>query len=68
VKLIDFGSVAFYDSLNPRTLQFDRFLGTIQYASPEILKGLAYSGPQSEVWSLGCCLYIILTGQVYMIY
>jgi serine/threonine protein kinase len=62
VKLIDFGSVAFFDPTKAK--QYDRFLGTIQYAAPEILRGQHYSGPATEVWALGCCLYIILTGQV----
>ncbi|KAH9251458.1 hypothetical protein BASA81_010695 [Batrachochytrium salamandrivorans] len=62
VKLIDFGSASFFDEIGGR--QFDRFLGTIQYAAPEILKSQKYRGPEAEVWSLGCCLYIMLTGQV----
>ncbi|KAI8905999.1 kinase-like domain-containing protein [Gorgonomyces haynaldii] len=62
VRLIDFGSCSFFDTTGTRT--FDRFLGTIQYASPEILRGQPYHGPEAEVWALGCCLYIILTGQV----
>ncbi|KAI8900565.1 kinase-like protein [Globomyces pollinis-pini] len=62
VKLIDFGSAQFYDPTGNR--QFDMFLGTKQYASPEILLQQSYRGPESEVWALGCCLYIILTGAV----
>ncbi|EGF82043.1 hypothetical protein BATDEDRAFT_86769 [Batrachochytrium dendrobatidis JAM81] len=62
VKLIDFGSASFFDDIGGR--QFDRFLGTIQYAAPEILKSQKYRGPEAEVWSLGCCLFIMLTGQV----
>lgn len=62
VKLIDFGSVSFYNK--NQKLHFSRFLGTIQYASPEILLGQSYNGPAAEIWQLGCCLYIMLTGQV----
>ena len=40
------------------------FIRTIQYASPEILAAKRYSGPKAEIWALGCCLYIMLTGQV----
>lgn len=65
IKLIDFGSVSFFDPT--ASTHFERFLGTIQYASPEILAGKSYHGPSAEVWSLGCCLYIILTGQVFFI-
>lgn len=59
VKLIDFGSAARYGRK-----KFTRFLGTIQYASPEILKGESFDGPSAEVWALGCCLYTMLTGQI----
>lgn len=37
---------------------------TIQYAAPEILKGEKYRGPEAEIWALGCCLYIMLNGEV----
>ncbi|KAI8825061.1 kinase-like domain-containing protein [Fimicolochytrium jonesii] len=62
VKLIDFGSAAFIPP--PAGKLFDRFLGTIQYASPEILRGEKYRGPEAEIWALGCCLYIMLNGEV----
>ncbi|KND03398.1 CAMK/CAMKL/PASK protein kinase [Spizellomyces punctatus DAOM BR117] len=62
VKLIDFGSAAFVPQ--PTGKLFDRFLGTIQYASPEILRGEKYRGPEAEIWALGCCLYIMLNGEV----
>ena len=72
VKLIDFGSASFFDV--PGGKKFDRFMGyalasadscrTIQYAAPEILRGEKYRGPEAEVWALGCCLYIMLTGEV----
>jgi protein-serine/threonine kinase len=60
VKLIDFGSASCFTQK-----KFTRFLGTIQYASPEILRGdSSYDGPAAEVWALGCCLYTMLTGQI----
>ncbi|TPX46735.1 hypothetical protein SeLEV6574_g03067 [Synchytrium endobioticum] len=62
VKLIDFGSAAFIPAKSEPL--FDRFLGTIQYAPPEILRGKRYRGPEAEIWSLGCCLYIMLNGEV----
>jgi len=76
VKLVDFGSASFYSnaSTNSPNSQshshpdqgtlFSRFLGTLQYAPPEILKGHPYCGPSAEIWALGCCLYIMLTGSV----
>lgn len=62
VKLIDFGSASFIPTNESKF--FNRFLGTVQYAAPEIFKGEKYKGPEAEVWALGCCLYIMLTGQI----
>ncbi|KAJ3274418.1 hypothetical protein HDV01_003022 [Terramyces sp. JEL0728] len=62
VKLIDFGSAQFFDRTGRR--KFNTFLGTKQYASPEILMQREYVGPEAEIWALGCCLYIILSGAV----
>lgn len=60
VKLIDFGSASFFTGQ-----KYTRFLGTIPFASPEILRGdQSYDGPSAEVWALGCCLYTMLTGQI----
>ncbi|KAK3810031.1 MAG: kinase-like domain-containing protein [Benniella sp.] len=61
VKLIDFGSAVFI----PRQGKlFDRFYGTINYASPEILRGDQYCAQAAEIWSLGVLLYTILYGEV----
>jgi PAS domain-containing serine/threonine kinase len=62
VKLIDFGSAAFFDPTGKKN--FNVFLGTKQYASPEILMRQEYRGPEADVWALGCCLYIILTATI----
>ena len=45
------------------TKYFDRFFGTLTFASPEILHGNVYRGPEAEVWALGVLLYTILFGQ-----
>ncbi|KAJ3189084.1 hypothetical protein HK101_008939 [Irineochytrium annulatum] len=58
VKLIDFGSATFADHSD------GLFLGTLQYAAPEVFEGRRHRGPEGDVWSLGCCLYIMLTGEV----
>lgn len=55
VKLIDFGSAGLEPKDNPNFL-FDRFQGTIQYASPEILKGEKYRGKPVDIWALGIIL------------
>ncbi|KAG0200859.1 hypothetical protein BGX33_010734 [Mortierella sp. NVP41] len=62
VKLIDFGSAVIIPK--PQGKMFDRFYGTINYASPEILKGEKYRAESAEIWSLGILLYTILYGEV----
>lgn len=55
IKLIDFGSAS-YSKLGP----FDVFVGTIDYASPEVLRGEKYEGKPQDIWALGILLYTIL--------
>ncbi|CAI5758159.1 unnamed protein product [Candida verbasci] len=55
IKLIDFGSAG-YVKQGP----FDVFVGTIDYASPEVLKGEKYHGKPQDIWALGILLYTML--------
>lgn len=55
VKLIDFGSAAY-----TRKGPFNVFVGTIDYAAPEVLGGRRYDGPAQDVWALGILLYTIV--------
>jgi len=55
VKLVDFGSAAYIKS-GP----FDVFVGTIDYAAPEVLRGHPYRGKEQDVWALGILLYTIV--------
>ncbi|KAF2860731.1 Pkinase-domain-containing protein [Piedraia hortae CBS 480.64] len=55
VKLADFGSAAYIKS-GP----FDVFVGTIDYAAPEVLRGEPYRGKEQDVWALGILLYTII--------
>ena len=36
---------------------------TVNFASPEILRGEVYRAPHAEVWALGCILSVLLTGK-----
>lgn len=62
VKLIDFGSAVITDPRKP-TPFFNRFFGTMTFASSEILLGKQYRAPHAEVWSLGVLLSILLSGE-----
>ncbi|CAI4051014.1 hypothetical protein SKDZ_15G1120 [Saccharomyces kudriavzevii ZP591] len=55
VKLIDFGSAAYVKS-GP----FDVFVGTMDYAAPEVLGGSSYKGKPQDIWALGVLLYTII--------
>ncbi|KAF1816099.1 Pkinase-domain-containing protein [Eremomyces bilateralis CBS 781.70] len=55
IKLIDFGSAAYL-----KNGPFDVFVGTIDYAAPEVLAGRSYRGKEQDVWALGILLYTII--------
>lgn len=57
VKLIDFGLSNYVEDGVFRST----FCGTPAYASPEILLGNKYEGPEVDVWSLGVVLFSMLT-------
>ncbi|EXJ95875.1 CAMK/CAMKL/PASK protein kinase [Capronia coronata CBS 617.96] len=54
IKLIDFGSAAYI-----KNGPFEVFVGTIDYAAPEVLQGKPYGGKEQDVWALGILLYTI---------
>ena len=59
VKLLDFG-IAKSDS-SPALTQTGGFIGTLQYLSPEQLKG-GFADTRSDIWALGVLLYEMVTG------
>ena len=60
VKLVDFGLSNFYDP----TEKLKTFCGSLYFAAPELLKGIHYTGPEIDVWSLGIILYVLVCGKV----
>ncbi|XP_067226581.1 NUAK family SNF1-like kinase 1 [Chanodichthys erythropterus] len=60
VKLADFGLSNRY--MRGRCL--DTFCGSPLYASPEIVNGLPYHGPEVDCWSLGVLLYALVYGSM----
>lgn len=58
VKIADFGLSNFM-----KDGQFLRTsCGSLHYASPEIVKGIQYTGAEIDIWSCGVILYAMLTG------
>ena len=58
--LIDYGlsTQAIFPEIQLRTT----LCGTYEYISPEILKTHQYDPMKADIWSLGICTYIMLTG------
>ncbi|KAI8343069.1 kinase-like domain-containing protein [Chlamydoabsidia padenii] len=57
IKIADFGMAAMNTGLKTSC-------GSPHYASPEIVKGKAYDGTCTDVWSLGVILFALLSGHL----
>jgi serine/threonine protein kinase len=62
VRLIDFGVAAINQAGDAIKVQGKTIVGTPQYMSPDQCFGLSYD-ERSEVYSLGCVLFEMLTGK-----
>ncbi|BFZ08360.1 hypothetical protein BsWGS_11399 [Bradybaena similaris] len=58
VKIADFGLSNYYS----HSSTLSTFCGSPLYASPEIVNGKPYHGPEVDVWSLGVILYTLVYG------
>lgn len=56
VRLIDFGSATYMKEGK----RYDTFVGTLDYAAPEVLKGQTYTGPPQDIWACGTLLYTLI--------
>jgi len=63
VYLTDFGLTKRTSELSGGLTGTGRFLGTVDYVSPEQIQGRPV-GPATDVYALGCVLYEALTGQL----
>ncbi|KAJ3181487.1 hypothetical protein HDU87_001096 [Geranomyces variabilis] len=60
IKIIDFGFVKLFD----RHECLQTFCGSPFYASPEMILGKHYQGPEVDVWSMGVILFALLNGHL----
>ncbi|KAI9474609.1 kinase-like domain-containing protein [Coemansia mojavensis] len=58
IRIIDFGFADTFEWDH----QLDTFCGSPCYASPEIINGIKYTGPEVDIWSIGVVLYCMLCG------
>jgi serine/threonine protein kinase len=63
IKLLDFGLSKMLDS-SVNISQSQQVLGTPQFMSPEHFDGAANIDERSDLYSLGCLAYALLTGQL----
>ena len=66
VKLIDFGLSHVYprgaDGILDRSRPLRDVCGSKSYAAPEVFAGHGYDGFAADMWSLGVCLFAMLSG------
>jgi len=62
VKILDMGMARLVGREEPAA-QDERVLGTVDYLAPEQAMGSASADHRVDIYSLGCTLYFLLTGQ-----
>lgn len=58
LKISDFG----WCSEIKKNKLLNMIAGTPSYCAPEVLMGKSYDGKKADIWSMGICLYTMLTG------
>jgi serine/threonine protein kinase len=60
VRLADWGFARRFDS----KVLLKEFCGSVHYAAPELVNGIAYVGPEVDIWSLGVTLYGLISARL----
>ncbi|KAI9485501.1 MAG: kinase-like domain-containing protein [Benjaminiella poitrasii] len=60
VKICDFGFARQTD----KNQLLKTFCGSLAYSAPEVIQHQNYSGPATDIWSLGIILFILLAGEL----
>src|SRR5207249_979964 len=63
VKVLDFGLARLRGGRGGGLTKVDSFMGTPEYMSPEQATDARSADTRSDLYSLGCTLYFVLTGQ-----
>lgn len=58
IKLSDFGFARYYHP--DKDQKSETFCGSVSYAAPEIIRGVAYDPRLSDIWSVAIILFIML--------
>lgn len=61
IKIADFGMAALHQSPGHK---LKTSCGSPHYAAPEVVKGGAYRGDKTDIWSIGVILYATLAGKL----
>ncbi|KAI8139168.1 hypothetical protein BJV82DRAFT_673027 [Fennellomyces sp. T-0311] len=59
-KICDFGFARHADDKQ----LLDTFCGSLAYSAPEVISQKRYTGPETDIWSLGIILYTLLAGEL----
>jgi len=62
VKVLDLGLAG--SQIEEESSRLGRVVGTMDYIAPEQIRAPDDVGPSADIYSLGCTLYFIVTGQV----
>jgi serine/threonine protein kinase len=64
LKISDFGASAYFSG-GVNDIQYGS-VGSAAFMAPEICSNSSagYSGQKADIWALGCCLYVFITGRL----